>query len=473
MNTAKKLLQFGCNGSVFGQRAFRVRGSQTSLEKQSEILKEIEHRHRGGMHKGARREDIKQTFRRFIQASNSKAPIFARFNTRTLARKLAWALTYCEKQPPYDRTIASNARDLEIALEIIEAHGSRSGLLGVFDALLRTWGRGNARLLRTYVRNQLSGYSGRRSLIRNLKSNMDWYCNEQGATQLAMKLLRTKTRLADVWTYLELPDHVHGYPYFGYVAKAYIDLMRTLNRTVVEDIVQFVEMHNDDGTTREVLSKVIERLGSDAFEYLRQPVQSYVLRNWQDPRLSSAKVHWRGVSDNAQRIFERWITREDLRLFFDIVAKSCNDEKFKYRKAFWMSYLEHISFCRPILRKDVETILRNDPEAMEYYQTRQPATLKGGSLDQHAFIIWMREHTFVEFSTAGACYVYSDESRPFRLDATEYHMSDFRRSDNVHRVIHSGSGTYAWQRRFRNWIESNLRIKQSGDYWIEDDSRFR
>ena len=94
---------------------------------------------------------------------------------------------------------------------------------------------------------------------------------------------------------------------------------------------------------------------------MRQPIQSYVLQKWGDPRIAGSD--WHGVSDEARQIFTRWITKEDLRFFFDVVAKACNDQKFAYRKAFWMAYLEHISFCRPVLRKNVEKLF-NDPEAV-------------------------------------------------------------------------------------------------------------
>lgn len=462
MNIAKELLRFSFDTSIFGRRTSNAGDSQSTLDKLSDRLNEIENQHRAGMRKGARLEDIQLIFRRFIETGMTDE--FSRkYANRTSARKLAWALVYSEKHAPYNRNIVSNAGRLENALRIIEGHLTTSALLGVFDALLQVWDKKNSGILRAFLKKQLTSYDGRRKFVRNLKANLAWYCDENGATQLALNLLREKKKIAEVWKYIELPNHMHAYPYFGSIAEAYVSLNKHLGRPFLEDIVRFTEIHNDDKNSRTVLTKLIERLGTDASEHLRQPVQSFVLRSWQDPRITGASVRWRGVSENAKSIFERWITKDDLRLFFDVVAKSCNDSKFKYRKEFWMAYLGHISFCRPVLRNDVEYILRKDPKALQYYQTRRPASLKGGTQDQHAFIIQMREHTFVEFSTAGACYVYSDKGRPFGFDDSEYFMNRLRNIRRAaHRVIHRNSEGYYWQSQFEDWIRWHVGVVPDG-----------
>ena len=294
---------------------------------------------------------------------------------------------------------------------------------------------------------------------------MAWYCDENGATQLATNLLRTQERLPNVWSYLGLPDHMHGYRYFGAVAEAYVALNSRLERESVADIAKFVEMHRDDNTNRVIMSRIIEQLGIDAPEPLRRPVQSYVFRKWRDPRLTGGDARWRGVSDEAKQIFTRWITKEDLRFFFDEVAQEYNDPKFEYRKVFWLAYLEHISFCRPVLGRNVHRLLRNNPQALEYYRERQPATLTGGTYNQHAFIIQMGNHTFVEFSTAGACYVYDNSVCPFSVGDQVYRTEEFRiRSSAERRVIHIKSELYHWQREFASWIRRELGIEPLRSY---------
>ena len=85
---------------------------------------------------------------------------------------------------------------------------------------------------------------------------------------------------------LNWPDYMNHYRYFGFVAKAYISIKKPRDSSAITDVVEFVEKHKDDKTSRIILSGVIEALGVDSPENVRQPVQSYALREWQDPRIA-------------------------------------------------------------------------------------------------------------------------------------------------------------------------------------------
>ena len=459
MNSARELLQFNFDADAFARRAPRPTAiPQERIADLERIMREHD-----GMPIVPDGENLRQIYHLFFNAVRT-GRLRTEFDSLTRIRRLAWALTYSEDGLP--RIV--DTPQLADALQLIDDRFRISALLGVFDALLQSWNEPNAGMLRAFVRTHLTDYDGHRRSVQRLQEHRAWYCEdceEDGATQLAMHLLHSRVQLSDVWSHLELPDHTHGYSYFGAVGEAYVALNRPLDRESVADIVNFVEMHRDDRTNRAIVSRTIERLGIDASEDLRQPVQSYVFREWQDPRLAGGDVRWRHVSDRARQIFTRWITKEDLRFFFDVVAQACNDQRFAYRRTFWLAYLEHISFCRPVLRRDVEYLFRNDPQTLQYYRERRPATLTGGNSNQHAFIIQMGNHTFVEFSTAGACYVYDNARRPFRLEDSEYHMSELRNQLRAeHRVIHYNSENYSWQRKFASWLRSNLGIEPARSY---------
>ena len=461
MKSAKELLGF----DRFDANSFARRAPQPIEipQKNLQILEEIIKNHGDRGTELPDREDLRQTYHNFITAHRT-GRLHTEFDSLKRTRQLAWALTYSEGGLP--RIV--DTPELRDALQLIENRFRVSTLPGVFNALLEAWNSPNAKRLRAFVKKHLTNYNGSRKFVQKLKENMAWYCKENGETQLAMTLLRSRVKLSKVWSILELPDHTHSYRYFGAVAEAYIALNRRTDRETVADVIEFVEKHNNDKTSRAVLSKLIEELGHNASEHLRQPVQSYVLREWGDPRIAGGDVRWRDVSNLAKQIFTRWITTEDLRFFFDVVAKACDDHKFEYRKAFWLAYLEHISFCRPVLRQNAEYLFRNDP----YYQgqKRSIATLNGGNSDQHAFIIQMGNHTFVEFSTSAACYVYENSKLPFRLDNSEYTMDTWRRnslrnkSSAKHRVSHSYSENYSWQERLASWIKSEVGIEPLRSY---------
>lgn len=459
MNAAKKLLGFDFNPKGF---AVRAPSSPKIPSEQLEILEEIMKTQDGTGFSLPDREGLREVYQLFKNTPLNRLP--SAFDSVRRVRQLAWALTYSEGR---SHAIVETKR-LQNALQLIESRFRISMLPAIFNALMKAWHTPNARTLRVFLKKHLMDYTGSRKSIHKLKDNMMWYCEEDGALQFAMSLITSRRKLADVWELLDLPDYMHGYPYFGDVATEYATYNSPLNAEHVRDIVDFVIKHNNDKTSRRVLSKLVEKLGTDASEDLRQPVQSYALQEWQDPRIAGADVRWREVSDKARQIFTRWITKEDLRFFFDVVAKACDDPKFAYRKAFWLTYLEHISFCRPVLRRDAEYLFGNDRQALQYYRDRRPATLTGGNKDQHAFIIQMGDHTFIEFSAAGACHIYHNTSLPFELGDSEYHMKKLRSKPLVERwQPHINSEQYFWQSQLASWLKDRIGIEPLRSYRLD------
>ena len=462
MNSAKKLLQFEFDADAFARRAPQP---PVIPSKRLAMLKKIIKDHDGREYDMPDQENLRQIYRLFLGTSLNR--FSSAFDSLRRTRQLAWVLTYTENGLP----CIVNTPRLHNALQLIEKRFRISSVLGIFDALMKSWDVPNAEMLRAFLKRHLTRYTGSRRFVQKLKANMAWYCEENSATQLAMHLWRSRKKLSDVWTYLELPDRMHGYPYFGAVATEYISLNNQFDQEAVTDVIDFVKKHNNDKTSRIVLSKLIEKLGIDACESLRQPVQSYALQKWQDPRIAGADVRWRDVSDKARQIFTKWVTEEDIRFFFDVVAKACNDQKFAYRKTFWLAYFEEITFCRPVLRKNAEYLFRHDPQALQYYRDSRPAELKGGNRDQHAFIIQMGDYTFVEFSTAGACYVYHNVDLPFEVGDSEYRMDKLRsQSWAEHRVIHNGSEKYSWQDGFASWLGREIGVEPVRSYRLERKS---
>ena len=463
MNSTKEMLQFDFKADAFARRA----PQQIAIpSEQLAVLKGIAKKHDRKGSVQPDQDSLRQIYYLFRDTPPSRLPI--EFDSLRRIRRLAWALTYSENGLP--RIV--DTPQLLNALQLIENRFRISALLGVFDTLIKAWDTPNADMLRAFLKNHLTNYAGSRQFVQKLKANIAWYCEENSTTHLATHLLRSQKKLTDVWAYLELTDYTHGgYSYFSAVAMAYVSLNNQLDRETIVDVVNFAMKHNNDKVNRNIFSKLIEQLGIDASEDLRQPVQSYALHEWQDPRITGGHVRWRGISDKAQQIFTRWITKEDLRFFFDVVAKACNDPKFAYRKAFWLAYLERISFCRPVLRRDAEYLFSNDRQALQYYRDRRPATLTRGNKDQHAFIIQMGDHTFIEFSTAGACYVYHNTGLPFELGDSEYHMDELRSPLWAERrVIHSSSERYSWQSKLASWLEDEIDIKPFRSYQLERKS---
>jgi len=468
MNNAAKLLGFEFGAEEFVRLVPKPRENAGALK----ILSEIIEKHGDSQPKPP--PDVGTVYKRFtIVAPRGLDAMQMMFEStrkaRSFSRKLAWCLSYCENTPPYNVPIIQKPF-LPLALQLIDEHFRPGMLLGLLDALLKNWSSPNIRLVRDFIREKISHYKGKRKNIIAIKENVEWYLDERGPILLATTLLGEGQKLSTVWEYLGLPKYMQGYEFFGAVGTAFTSLALRAGTPSkhFKDIVGFLEEHNEHTCMKKILSAVIEKLGETASESIRQPIQSFTLKRLQDPRLTGGMVRWQGISETAKKIFIRWLTKEDLRFFFDVVAKACGDDKFEYRKEFWLAYLEHISFCRVVLRKDAKYLFRNDVQAMRYFNERRPAKITGGTVDQHAFIIEMGDYTFVEFSTAGACYVYPNERKPFRTDLSEYAMSDLRnRNRAVERFIHRNSERYSWQRKVRDWIEWNLELEPLHSYLVK------
>ena len=274
MNSAKKLLQFNFEPNEFASRAPRIPAIPTG---QLRTLEKITEEHDGSGYVLQDRESLRQVYQHFVNTPPNR--LVSEFKTLRRIRQLTWTLTYAENELP--RIV--DTPKLQNALQLVENHFRISMLPGIFNALLQAWDTQNAVALRAFLKKQLTGYTGSRKFVQKLKTNMAWYCEENSPTNLAMYLIRSSNKLSEVWAFLELPDYMHSYDYFRAVATVYTTFNNQLNPEHVEDIVDFVKKHNNDKTSRIILSKLIEKLDVEAAKTLRQPVQSYALQEWQDP----------------------------------------------------------------------------------------------------------------------------------------------------------------------------------------------
>jgi hypothetical protein len=70
---------------------------------------------------------------------------------------------------------------------------------------------------------------------------------------------------------------------------------------------------------------------------LQEPVRRYLLYWLGDPRLRPQP--WAAVGEQETALVRRWLTRASLDLFFKLIDDYALDEHWRYRHAFWLSYL--------------------------------------------------------------------------------------------------------------------------------------
>lgn len=441
MESAKELLEFDFDPDAFARRALQPMKIRQGI---SDLLEKIVDEC-GSKNESPDQESPRQIYLCFIDTSPKK--LFEVFDTLSRVRKLSRVLTYSDSESDLPR-IVDNKSGLKNALRLIDHHFSIRAMLNIFDTLLKEWDTENAPMLQAFIKKHLMNYEGPRKLVLRLKSDMAWYCGNNGATQLAKHLSLSQINLADVSSYLGLPDSTQSYRYFGAVAEALIADNEYLKQVDnVKGIVDFLTKHNNETADRVILTQLIKRLGVSAAEDLRQPIQDYVLREWKDPRVIEANVHWHGVTNETWKIFAQWLMKEDLSFFYNVVLKKSE------RKDFWWSYDGKISFTRIVLGRNAESLFGNDC----YYQKQKEsmAKLKDSNRGQHALVIQTSHKTFIEFSTEDVCYVYDNINFSIDLSESEYDIQKLANNLQAKdRLIYDNT----WRSKLASLIKSEVGI---------------
>ncbi len=431
MKSAKKSLKFDFNADVFARRA---PGPMKISQSMCDLIGKIVDKY-GNKNDSPVQKRHRQTYFRFIDTHLRKLP--EKFDTFSRVRRLAQALTYSENELP--RIV--DTREICYALQLIERRLSMGALRGVRSAFRQAQNSQYVQILGAFLKKYQNG----------------------------PQLPHSWMKLANILHNFKLPDYTYGYRYFGAVAGASKSISRPCDKSSVTDIVKFAaEEHQDDQTNREILSELIEQLGNNTCEHLRQPIQSYALQNWKEPRIAGA--NWKYISNKAQCIFTQWIIEKDFYFFFDVIPKTVNVFEFEARKAFWLAYFEYISFCRLVLHEGNEGLFRDNQQDFQYYRDRRPATLVGGAQNQHALIIEIGDYIFVEFSIAPMCYVYNKADRPFPLNAPSYKINELRNTMPTHRENRFDLENDSWQSRLASWIATKLGIKPLRSYRFDKRS---
>jgi len=153
-----------------------------------------------------------------------------------------------------------------------------------------------------------------------------------------------------------------------------------------------------------------------------------------DPRLPRNAKNWTGISDTARLLFIQWLSREDIKFFFDHVLPKGHDPHG--RKNFWLLYEGRIHKSRPLLNPKDEARLRLIP-----WQSRTAignfGRIKGAT---SAFLLDFGSILVIEFSETGnACHVYERlhvESVVPEFWATRPFVSLKRPEICIERIVH-------------------------------------
>lgn len=227
-------------------------------------------------------------------------------------------------------------------------------------------------------------------------------------------------------------------------------------------MISFIDEHH--GYRDEAIKILLERYYKCHDKSVNVILRDYIIRPdvWKNPKLRNTGIasKWQHVDEGVWRMVFGWVTREHLRMFFEIIAGRHGARKDRF--SFWLQYVDQITFTKLVFGLTTEMQRQKNIEIKKLFDEEDGvyALLKSSNRELDAFIMQIGKYTFVEFSMNGnAAFIYEtsnlhfnmntrrlsddDRSLKLRLDE-EFKLKTYQKPDN--RIIHIND----WQSNTKN-----------------------
>lgn len=183
-----------------------------------------------------------------------------------------------------------------------------------------------------------------------------------------------------------------------------------------------------------------------------------------DPRVNRAR--WEGIAAARVQQFIGLLTRDSIEMFLDIVGDNALDHQWRYRRAFWMSYLnagvitDAWVLFGPIAYEEARRVLRETKVTTRYARLDRPS-----SRDHSVLLLKLGDLTIAEFSHMGRVWIWppKDAQKAPRLYRSTYTVPDVTGAEIY--FVHAGSDTFRWQANVADVIRKYTNIKPFNADW--------
>ncbi len=322
-------------------------------------------------------------------------------------------------------------------------------------------------LVRTEIYSCLYNYKGTNRKTLGWKKKL-YIFTEKGAQELCNKINFEQYQESIIK--LGLNKEIIQGNYMQKVLKLYytnpkVSIVKKINslKSVFDNFA------SDEGIYLDVVpitaNLIIEGLGVDASENIKEELRSFYIKHLRDPRLPEGEVRWAKVEKKGRDIFTIWLSQYDLEMFFQIVEESAKDKAWKYRRKFWSNYLPYIKKTWVILGPYGIRLIEKIVSGKKYQHGR---IISGASSDQSIFLIEMGDFVFAEWSHNGKLRIWKKNNCPIKFGETNYKGEKIREEkDCIEAIVHSAPSSYSWQVKTEKWIEKNCDIRNNKSYEIE------
>jgi hypothetical protein len=381
---------------------------------------------------------------------------------------LTFSLSYSENG---GSSIFSNPNELDVVLAVLSQNWHDRFLLGLIDTYLLNWdteNRASIIELGRFLTKKLDVYSGNSTTINSFKKHIKYFDINNGDVLFGVELAIRNILIKDAATYLSLPDSKIIYPYFSRVIVSYLERKRYDINSILNEISDFLVIHNSQKTNKRILSKLIIQANQTNDKDLQDKVKDLAFKFIGDPEKATSWTEFYNISDKerielkqAKVILNEWITKQFINVFFDVCI---NDVR---RKQFWLKFVPKIRSFKVYGPAITKLILQRDKRIALYVDSRFETVLSKKEVS--AFILYIGNYMLIEFSHVKyAFYAYKvngvlrpsldqrlntvDELRNStlsRLIQNDYQYMDEGRMD--HR-----DGLEKWESKFDRWISNKV-----------------
>lgn len=363
-------------------------------------------------------------------------------------------------------------------MQLLKANWKDYYIRGLTDCLFRNWedrNKESLEILRNFIISQLKNYTGSRTVIGSLLTNIRFIEKDNGPIILGAELAAKGIKITQVTSYCSLPESWIKYSYFSKVIDTYYEKRKQYLGEILEELKEVLSIHNNSITNKRVVSKFIIQANQNNFTQYQQDVKLLAFEMVGDPGITSKWAPFENATESeirnltqARSILNEWITKEFISVFFE---KCINDER---RKQFWLNMSPHISAFKVFGPSNIRQTLRMDKRISDFVDARFQRTKS--NIQIAAFMMRIGEYKLIEFSNQGyAFYAYKNDNPKApswdgrynsvgELRDSSLPMLVHRQGDNVTdtnpegRLVHNDSGAIKWERVFSHWMQEYLGI---------------
>jgi hypothetical protein len=205
----------------------------------------------------------------------------------------------------------------------------------------------------------------------------------------------------------------------------------------------------------------------------RELISDTLIAHAGDPRTTRRQVRWEAVKEHQREAFDlflAWLTRASVLQFLDVVGEVARDDHWRYRRAFWVSYLEagHIGCAwvafganaAPLARRMQAGLAKQSADAP--FGEIERGTGKGP--DWSALIMQIGDLVIADWSHSGKYNVWRRNSsgKP-RFFQRRYYADEL--DSAPYRDSHIGSDRYYWQSKLADLIANETGLRTNRSAW--------